>query len=194
MKTTLTELLEVAKLISPYAYIAGGFYKDLYNNEEPKDIDVFMVNQSNHKLVVAILEKHEETKAVKSKVAYKVGRFEVVRPLTVFKRRLWGKPEVVTASFDMSIAMVYIDKDGLHKVNTEIDEQILFKEFESYLYEGDEDRTEDRISRYEQYGYHCTERVHKEITMYQHFERQEKFRSKNKTSTRTNKSYSTGGY
>ena len=177
-KTTIEELEKVAKLISPYAYIAGGFYKDIYNKKEPKDIDIFMVAQKNYKKVVKIIQDYEKAKPVKTKVATSIGRFEVIRPLTVFKRRLWGEPEVVTSSFDMSIAMVYIDATGLVRVNENIDEEVFFKEFEAFIYEGDEERTEARIERYEEYGYACQSRIQKEITMYEHFVRDSVFRSK----------------
>ena len=194
-KTTIEELETVALMISPFAYIAGGFYKDIFYGKEPKDIDVFMNTQNHYKTVVKLLEDYEGVKGVKSKVATTVGRFEVVRPLTVFKRRLWGKAEDVVSSFDISIAQVYIDSHGLNKeINKFIDLEIDWKVFTAYVFEGDEERTMSRVKRYVDYGYACEREINKEITLFEHFVRQDKFRSKRKTSSRFNKSYSTGGY
>ena len=161
--TTIEELEEVAEMISPYAFIAGGFYKDIRKGKEPKDIDVFMYKQEHFNIVKIILEKYEKTKAIKTKVASSIGRFELVRPLTIFKRRLWGNPRLLTESFDMSIAQVWIDDEGLHLLDDYIDFEIDNDEFHAFVYIGDEERTYSRVERYEDYGYKCRNVIEKEI-------------------------------
>lgn len=153
--TTIEELKEVAYQISPYAYIAGGFYKDIKNGVEPKDIDVFMCSKNGYELVIAILETITGKEAVKNKVSVSIGKFELIKPVTIADRDLFGQPKNLVPAFDIDIARVYIDVDGLHSTDDleDINFNIDNKFFTISIFHGDEQRSFDRAKRYESYGY-----------------------------------------
>lgn len=153
--TTIEELKEVAYQINPYAYIAGGFYKDIRNGTEPKDIDVFMYNKNGYDTVIKILEKITGCIAERKKVSVSIGKYELIKPVTIANRDLFGPPNMLVPTFDIDIARVYIDVDGLHSTDDieDIDFNIDNKFFTVSIFHGDEQRSFDRAKRYESYGY-----------------------------------------
>lgn len=157
--TTLKELIEIAKDLHPYAYLAGGFYKDIRKGKEPKDIDVFMYDRVGYDIVKSILESIEKTEAIKNKVSLTIGRFELIKPVTIANRDLYGKPNDLVPTFDINIARVYIDKDGINFADDEdeIESDIDYNFFRVSYFHKDVQRSQDRADRYETYGYRCIE-------------------------------------
>lgn len=153
--TTIDELKETAYQISPYAYIAGGFYKDIRNGVEPKDIDVFMCSKDGYDTVIKILEKITGCIAEKKKASVSIGKYELIKPVTIADRDLFGLPQYLVPTFDIDIARVYIDTTGLYSTDDleEINFNIDNKFFTVSIFHGDEQRSFDRAKRYESYGY-----------------------------------------
>lgn len=153
--TTIDELKEVAYQVSPYAYIAGGFYKDIRNGVEPKDIDVFMYSKDGYDIVIKILEKITGCIAEKKKVSVSIGKYELIKPVTIADRDLFGSPENLVPTFDIDITRVFIDNRGLRSTDDleDINFNIDNKFFIVSIFHGDEQRSFDRAKRYESYGY-----------------------------------------
>ena len=153
--TTIEELKEIAYKIGDFAYIAGGFYKDLVNKKEPKDIDVFMYSTNGYYEVVKILEKIEKCKKISNRTTDSVGRFEIIKPLRIKGRDLFGEPEELVETFDIDITRVWVDKNGLHVIGSldEINWEIENMLFIPTLFKEDEQRCVDRMNRYKGYGY-----------------------------------------
>lgn len=153
--TTIEELEEVAYQINPYAYIAGGFYKDIRNGVEPKDIDVFMYSKDGYDIVIKILEKITGCIAEKKKVSVSIGKYELIKPVTIADRDLFGSPENLVPTFDIDITKVFIDNRGLRSTDDleDINFNIDNKFFIVSIFHGDEQRSFDRAKRYESYGY-----------------------------------------
>lgn len=158
--TTIEELREVAFKISDYGYIAGGFYKNILRGEEPKDIDVFMYSKEGYDELKQILMKHENSEAIEEKVSVAIGRFQIVKPVVIAERMLYGKPLELIPTFDINIARVWIDGftgevcsiEDLEELNFQIEQ----KWFEATIFHDDEERTFERMERYEKsYGYTC---------------------------------------
>lgn len=163
--TTLEELCKVAKEIHPMAYIAGGFYKDALKGKEPKDIDVFMYGKYGYKDVIEILQEYEKQTPIEEKISTAIGRFQVVKPIVIADRKLYGHPTMLVPTFDIDIARIWIDDKGIHCSEDieEIDWKIENNLFTASLFHRDEQRTFDRAKRYEEeYGYTCLQIVREE--------------------------------
>lgn len=153
-KTTLEELYKVAYLLDTKAYIAGGFYKDIIKGKEPKDIDIFCTCKASYNKVVELIERYEGVEKKNKPVSVSIGRFEVIKPVVIQGRLLFGQPEDLVATFDIVIAQVWIDAAlGICFVEDDIDEQIENGVTDILVLEGDEDRTYDRMERYKSYGF-----------------------------------------
>ena len=157
-KTTLEELYRVADLLDGYGFIAGGFYKDIIRGIEPKDIDVFCLDKASYDMVIKILENETGLIHEQKPVSVSIGKYEVIKPLNIKGRALYGQPEDLVATFDIVIAQVWIDAvSGLCFIEDDIDEQIEEGVTDILILEGDEDRTYDRLERYKLYGFELRE-------------------------------------
>ncbi|MCH9712805.1 MAG: hypothetical protein K0U20_09300 [Proteobacteria bacterium] len=157
-KITMTELYEVANKLDGLAYIAGGFYKDMLNGVQPKDIDVFCIAPENYQDTIDILIEYTGLEGEQKPVSYSIGIFEVIKPVVIKDRALFGQPEDMVETFDINITRVWIDSFyGLMFIDEEeeIEEQIKNKEFRATIFLDDEERTRERIERYKSYGYNC---------------------------------------
>lgn len=163
--TTLEELYKIAKEIHPYAYIAGGFYKDIRKGKEPKDIDIFFVKEGYYYTVIAIIAELTKIEPVFEKANCTIGKYQIVKPIRIKNRLLYGKPEDLVATFDIDIARFWIDDKGLHSTEDieEMDFLIDTNCFNISLFHEDEQRSFDRRDRYENdYGYNCLRIIREE--------------------------------
>lgn len=162
--TTIEELKQVAYKISEFAYIAGGFYKDVKKGKEPKDIDVFFKTKNGYEQVAQALEKITGYTRIQNKISLTIGKFELIKPVSIAGRLLFGEPKELVPTFDIDIARVWIDEDGLQSTEDidDLDWEIENDLFKASIYHEDEKRTIDRIERYETYGYRCLQIVREE--------------------------------
>ena len=163
--TTLEELYKIAKEIHPYAYIAGGFYKDIRKGKEPKDIDIFMYSNIGYTVVCEIVSQITKMEPIHEKANCTIGKYQIVKPIKIKDRLLYGKPEDLVATFDIDIARFWIDDKGLHSTE-DIEEMEFYIDsnlFNVSLFHEDEQRSFDRRDRYENdYGYTCLRVIREE--------------------------------
>jgi len=163
--TTLDELFKIAKEIHPYAYIAGGFYKDIRKGKEPKDIDIFFYTTGHHFIVCDIIQDLTGIVPKYNKGNAEIGKYQIVKPIRIKDRLLYGKPEDLVATFDIDITRFWIDDKGLHSTEDieEMDFLIDTNCFNVSLFHEDEQRSFDRRDRYENdYGYTCLRVIREE--------------------------------
>jgi len=163
--TSLKELYEIAKEIHPFAYIAGGFYKDIRKGKEPKDIDIFFYNNSNYNLVCSIISDYTGIGPIFEKANCTIGKYQIVKPIKIKDRLLYGKPENLVPTFDIDIGRFWIDNKGLHSTEDieEMNYLIDINCFNVSLFHEDEQRSFDRRDRYENdYGYTCLRIIREE--------------------------------
>lgn len=99
-------------------FIAGGCFKNLFNNETPKDVDVFY--RSKEDLDIAIDKIAKDTD--KFKVVYRNKNVDCYKHLksginVELNKRNWGKPKEVISKFDFSITKfaLYFHKESSTK-------------------------------------------------------------------------------
>lgn len=163
--TTLEELYKIAKEIHPYAYIAGGFYKDIRKGKEPKDIDIFFYGVGEYKYICQLISAITKIEPVFEKANCTIGKYQIVKPIRIKERLLYGKPEDLVETFDIDIARFWIDDKGLHSTEDieEMDFLIDTNCFNVSLFHEDEQRSFDRRDRYENdYGYTCLRVIREE--------------------------------
>lgn len=85
-------------------FVAGGCFKNLFNNESPKDVDVFYRSKEDLDRAIAKIAGDTE----KYKVVYKNNNVDCYKHLKTginveLNKRNWGKPKDVISKFDFSI-------------------------------------------------------------------------------------------
>lgn len=153
-------------LIGTYGFIAGGCFKNIFNNEQIKDIDVFFRNKEDFEYALETYENNELfDKCYKNKnvVAFKENKTGIVVELIC---KEYYDPKQILNDFDFSITKFcyYFEKEQNEEGDTEFYYYVIHhdKFFEHLLHKrlviDDENLlypfgTFNRTYRYAKYGY-----------------------------------------
>lgn len=128
---TIKEINTINRLIKWKAFIAGWCCRSLYENQTPKDIDIFLYNENNYNEVVSIFssnfieieneisdliqtlnwnESNEiwENELVKNFKTDNWLLIQLVKPKIQKYMRTWWTPEEVVGTFDFTACRLYL--------------------------------------------------------------------------------------
>lgn len=157
----LEELYVLNTLLKGKATIAGGCFKDILLDKEPKDIDIFLIDdkESTLKFVKEVVSDFTGIEPIIDDFGViKYSMYTIIPAKIVKGRKLFGVPSSLLSTFDFNIAKLYLDEyNNISTIDSE-DINIILDDIENKrycvtLYTGHEDRTHKRIERYREYGF-----------------------------------------
>ena len=91
-------------------YIAGGCIYSLWNNNEPKDYDIFPKTSRAKNAILNYFKKNKRANIItKNAITYGDGKYQ-------FIIKYIGRPEIEVAKFDFKHNMFWFDNTGLHNM------------------------------------------------------------------------------
>lgn len=157
------KVYESMKLLSPLlknngAFIAGGCFKNLFNNETPRDIDVYFRTEEQFKEMNNIFVKSPNYTGLyisKNCVTYKHIKNNILVDLI---KKQFGTPEEIINTFDFTVVKfaLYIE-NGIYTTtfHTQFYNDLNTKTLQVWDMPDDIDKFFNRIVKYIRYGYRC---------------------------------------
>jgi len=161
MESSIETLMDLNCLLKGRATIAGGCFRSLIEGNEPKDVDIFLVDKNDHLFPRDILRNFTGLDEVETTYSWEYGKYTIIKPHINNGRKLYGKPCDLISEFDIDVTKIYMNKiNDLETIEPYsipmIAELILNRQCSITLFEGHEKRTINRINKYIGYGYNVS--------------------------------------
>jgi len=162
MEISIETLMDLNCLLKGRATIAGGCFRSLLEGNEPKDVDIFLVDRNDDRFVRDILLSFTGLDEVETTYSWEFGKFTIIKPHINNGRKLYGKPCDLISEFDIDVTKIYMNEiNDLETIEPYsipmIAELILNRQCSTTLFEGHEKRTVNRINKYISYGYNVSQ-------------------------------------